>query len=110
MKKIFKYFIIGCKVLLSNGLIIVLLINFSLISNIVYKAINNKNKLEKYESLKTEIEEKMENKIVIENTTPNINEAKGVTKITNCLKSPILKEELSENLLNISNELENYMN
>ncbi len=110
MKNLFKYFIIGCKVLLSNGLLIVLLINFTLVTNIVYKAINNKNKLEKYENLKTEIEEKIENKIVIDYTTPNINEAKGVTKITNCLKSPISKEELSENLLNISNELENYMN
>ena len=39
--------------------------NLFLISGVVYKAVNNKKELNKYEDLKSQITEKMETKLVI---------------------------------------------
>ena len=112
MKSLIKYFIIGFKEIFSNRIftISVLLINLFLISEVVYKAINNKNELNDYETLKNQILEKIETKLVIEESTSNINEAHGAVKITNCLKESIPKDELSDNLLNISKQIEDTMN
>lgn len=112
MKSLIKYFIIGFKEIFSNRIftISILLINLFLISEVVYKAINNKNELNGYETLKNQIIEKMETKLVIEESTPNTNEAHGAVKITNCLKESIPKDELSDNLLNISKQIEDTMN
>lgn len=79
--------------------------NLFLISEVVYKAVNNKKELNKYEDLKSQIIEKMETKLVIEENSSNDSEVHGVTKITNCLKKSIPKEELSDNLLNMVNRL-----
>ena len=84
--------------------------NLFLISGVVYKAANNKKELNKYEDLKSQITEKMETKLVIEENSSNDSEVHGVTKITNCLKKSIPKEELSDNLLNIGKQIEDAMN
>ena len=67
MKDLVKYFIIGCKELFSNKVLIISLsiMNLFLISGIIYKEINNKKELNKYEDLKSQITEKMETKLVI---------------------------------------------
>ena len=55
MKDLVKYFIIGCKELFSNKVLIISLsiMNLFLISGIIYKKINNKKELNKYEDLKS---------------------------------------------------------
>lgn len=112
MKSLVKYFIIGFKEIFSNKILIISLsvVNLFLISGVVYKAVNNKKELEQYETLKSQIIEKMETKVIIEEVSSNNNEAHGVTKITNCLKESIPKNELSDNLLNISKQIEDAMN
>lgn len=112
MKSLVKYFIIGFKEIFSNKILIISLsvVNLFLISGVVYKAVNNKKELNKYEDLKSQIIEKMETKLVIEENSSSDSEAHGVTKITNCLKKSIPKEELSDNLLNIGKQIEDAMN
>lgn len=66
--------------------------NLFLISGVVYKAANNKKELNKYEDLKSQIIEKMETKLVIEENSSSDSEAHGVNKITNCLKKVFLKK------------------
>ena len=112
MKSLVKYFIIGFKEIFSNKILIISLsvVNLFLISGVVYKAVNNKKELNKYEDLKSQIIEKMETKLVIEENSSSDSEAHGVTKITNCLKKSIPKEELSDNLLNIDKQIEDVMN
>ena len=67
MKSLVKYFIIGFKEIFSNKILIISLsiMNLFLISGVVYKAVNNKKELNKYEDLKSQIIEKMETKLVI---------------------------------------------
>ena len=112
MKSLVKYFIIGFKEIFSNKILIISLsvVNLFLISGVVYKAVNNKKELNKYEDLKSQIIEKMETKLVIEENSSSDSEVHGVTKITNCLKKSIPKEELSDNLLNIGKQIEDAMN
>lgn len=66
--------------------------NLFLISGVVYKAVNNKKELNKYEDLKSQIIQKMETKLVIEENSSSDSEVHGVTKITNCLKKVFLKK------------------
>lgn len=66
--------------------------NLFLISGVVYKAVNNKKELNKYEDLKSQIIEKMETKLVIEENSSSDSGVHGVTKITNCLKKVFLKK------------------
>ena len=55
MKGLVKYFIIGFKEIFSNKILIISLsiMNLFLISGVVYKAVNNKKELNKYEDLKS---------------------------------------------------------
>jgi mannose/fructose/N-acetylgalactosamine-specific phosphotransferase system component IIC len=55
MKSLVKYFIIGFKEIFSNKILIIGLsvVNLFLISGIIYKEINNKKELNKYEDLKS---------------------------------------------------------
>ena len=94
MKSLVKYFIIGFKEIFSNKILIISLsvVNLFLISGVVYKAVNNKKELNKYEDLNSQIIEKMETKLVIEENSSSDSEAHGVTKITNCLKKVFLKK------------------
>lgn len=66
--------------------------NLFLISGVVYKAVNNKKELNKYEDLRSQIIEKMETKLVIEENSSSDSGVHGVTKITNCLKKVFLKK------------------
>ena len=112
MRSLVRYFIIGVRVIFCNKALIISLsvVNLFLISGVVYKAINSKNELDKYETLRNQIINKMETKLVIHDTSSNTNEAHGVTRITNCLKDSISKDELDDNLLNIIGQIEDVMN
>ena len=58
MKSLVKYFIIGFKEIFSNKILIISLsvVNLFLISGVVYKAVNNKKELNKYEDLKRNVD------------------------------------------------------
>lgn len=113
IKELIYYFFIGLKTLLTNYLfqIIVFTISFILITVIVHRAINLRKDIDKYENIANEIEEKMETDIKINypqnnNSSPN----KGASHIVSCLREPLTEDTLTENLLNISKELEHTMN
>lgn len=112
MRSFVKYFITGVYVIFANRIIIIGLsvVNLFLISGVVYKSINNRNELDEYETLKSQITHKMETSVVIHDTASSDNEMHGVTKITNCLKDSVPKDELSDNLLDIVRQIEEEMN
>lgn len=113
IKETINYFFIGLKTLLTNYLFqtVIFSISFILIVIVVYRAINLRKDVDKYENFASEIEEKMETTIKIDYPKDNNNiKNKGASQIVSCLKEPLTEDTLTENLLNISKELENTMN
>lgn len=114
MKKERKnYFLVGLKYLLSNNIfkLTIALVTLFLVAVVVYKAINSKQQIEEFEVVKTKIEQKQETELVIDYPQEeNKSQTTGAVAITNCLKTPIKKEDLSQELLNISNQIESTMN
>lgn len=114
MKKERKnYFIIGLKYLLSNYIFIITisLMTLFLVGGVVYKAINSRQQLDEYEIVKKEIEKKQETEIIIDYPkNEDKKQSTGAMAITDCLKSPLTENELSDDLKNISNQIENIMN
>lgn len=86
------------------------IITFILVVFIVYKAINSRNKVEKFENKQNEIEEKIENVVKIEYPNFDENSYTGAAAISNCLKKPLIEEQLTDNMKNISKDLENLFN
>lgn len=106
-----NYFFIGLKVILTNKafITIISLITLILVTTVVYKAINSRKELDKFEDLKNNIEEKIETEIKID-YPETITKIEQTNSITNCLKAPITKDNLSSNLIDLSNQIENVMN
>ena len=113
IKETINYFFIGLKTLLTNYLfqIVIFSISFILIVIVVYRAINLRKDVDKYENFASEIEEKMETTIKIDYPKDNNNSKnKGASQIVSCLKESLTEDTLTENLLNISKELECRLN
>lgn len=111
MKKIknpFHYFILGLKITLKDYIMIILMITFILVFLVVGRAINSKRSLTDYKEKEKNLVEKLENNVKFEypeNTSTNIN-----TGIINCLKTPLPEDNMSNELKDISKDLENLMN
>ena len=78
-----------------------------LIFIVVYRSITLRNKVEDIEN---NIIDKIETSVKIDYPNYNITTNEGALYISECLKAPLTKEQLNNNLLNISKELENIFN
>lgn len=109
IKKLINYFTLGLKTISLNHifLTIISLISLILISVVVYRAINLKNKVEDIEN---SIIEKMETKVEINYPTYIISNTNGAEFIETCLKAPLNADELTDEQLNISKQLEDLFN
>lgn len=109
VKKLINYFTLGLKTISINRtfLTTISLISLILISIVVYRAINLRNKVDDIEK---SIIEKMETKVKINYPTYSISNNSGAQFIEDCLKTPLKKNELTDELLNISKELEDLFN
>lgn len=109
IKNLATYFKIGLETILTNRIFLVSVSTSSLIlvSIVVYRAVSLRNKVD---TIENNIIEKMEKTVKIDYPEYNITTSEGATFITECLKAPLTNSELSEQLLNISNELENLFN
>lgn len=109
IKKLVNYFILGLKTISTSQtfLITISTISLILISIVVYRAINLRNKVD---DLENSIIEKLETKIKIDYPDYQITSGTGALYLTECLKAPLTNEQLSKTLTNISNTLENKFN
>lgn len=110
-KEFFYNVFTGFKVVTINYLPVILTITFLLVCFVVIKAFYSKKQLTEYKEKEKNIVEKLENKVKIESPEIiNTNLNTGAYSITNCLKEPLKEEELTDNMKNISRDLENIMN
>lgn len=109
INKLTNYFTLGLKTISTNRIFLasISIISLILISIVVYKAINLRNKVDDIEN---SIIEKLETKVEIDYLEYNQHNQTGALYLTECLKVPLTKEQLSDSLLNIRNTLENKFN
>lgn len=113
VKKLIYYFNLGLKIILTNHIfqITILSISFILVSVVVYRAINLRKDVNKYENPTNQIEEKLETEVKIDYqetiSTPNIT---GAASLSACLKAPITENEMPSNLKDIIQKLEDIFN
>lgn len=109
IKKLANYFMLGLKTISTSKIFLttISIISFILISIVVYKAINLRNKVDDIEN---SIIEKLETKVKIDYPDYNLQNQTGALYLTECLKAPLTKENLSDVLINISKNLENKFN
>lgn len=109
IKKLLYYFKLGLKTISTSQifLITISLISLILISIVIYRAVNLRNKVDDIEN---SIIEKLETKVEINYPKYTITNQTGALYLTECLKSPLTNEELSDTLLTISNTLESKFN
>lgn len=109
VKKKLKYFAFGIKIILTNQIFLMTVSTLSLIivSFVVYRAINLRNKVDNIEK---SIEEKMELAVKIDYPDYTITSKEGASYIVECLKAPLTNEQMTDNLQNISKNLENLFN
>lgn len=109
IKKYIHYFKIGIITILTNQmfLISISMISFILISIVVYRAVNLRNKVDNIED---SIIEKMETTVKVEYPDYQITSKEGAKYIVDCLKAPLTNEQLNDVLLNTSKELETLFN
>ena len=95
IKKLINYFTLGLKTISTSQifLITISLTSLILISIVVYKAINLRNKVDDIEN---SIIEKLETKVEINYPEYTLNNQTGVLYLTECLKAPLTEEQLSE--------------
>lgn len=113
IKEFIHYFILGLQILFTNHVfqITTLTISFIIVSVLVYKTVNLRNKVYKYEDIEKQIEQKMETQIRINyqnnNTLPNLT---GAAALSSCLERPLSETEMTKELLDITKEIENIFN
>jgi len=109
IKKLINYFTLGLKTISTSQIFLITISSISLIliSIVVYRAVNLKNKVDDIEN---NIIEKLETKVEIDYPEYTKSESTGALYLTECLKAPLTDEELTNTLLNISNTLENKFN
>ena len=108
-RKLGKYFLFGFKTIFSSKIVhlVILLLTFFITSYTTYRSITLQNKINTIES---KITAKSENYVKIEYPDIVNTDLEGALGITNCLKTPLKKEELTTELINVKNELENLFN
>ncbi len=109
IKKLINYFLIGLKTISRNQTILMTIstISLILISIVVYRAINLRNKVDNIEN---SIINKLETTVKLNYPDYNITSKEGATFLADCLKAPLTNKQLTDSLLNISKELENLFN
>lgn len=109
IKKIIYYFKLGLTSISTSQLFLITISSISLIliSIVVYKAVSLRNKVDDIEN---SIIEKLETKVEINYPEYKIEDVTGALYLTECLKTPLTNEQLSDTLLNISNKLETKFN
>ena len=109
IKKFTNYFLIGLKTISTNQIFLMTIstISLILISIVVYRAITLRNKVDDIEN---SIIEKLETTVKINYPDYTITSKEGAAYLADCLKSPLTSEQLTDNLLNTSKELENLFN
>ncbi|MBQ8192611.1 MAG: serine hydrolase [Bacilli bacterium] len=113
IKEFKNHFILGLKVLFTNHIfqITTLTLSFILVSVVVYKALNLRNKVDKYEDIENQIEEKMETEIKINyQEKNNTSQLTGAAALSSCLKQPLTEEEITDELLKMTKSLEDIFN
>lgn len=109
VKKLIGYFTLGLKTICANNIFLttISIVSLVLISVVVYRAINLRNKVDNIEN---SIEEKLETSVKIDYPDYTITSKEGAAYLAECLKAPLTTDNLTDNMLNISNELENLFN
>ena len=109
LRKFIEYFIIGIKTILNSKITpaVISIITFIFVSLLVYKSITLRNRID---TIENNIITKMETAVKIDYPDYNITSKEGALYISDCLKSPLTNNELTNNLFNIQNELENIFN
>lgn len=109
IKEFMYYFMLGFKKVFTSYIFqgITLAITLLLVSITVYKAVSLRNKVDKIEK---DIEEKMETTVEINYPEQKNMNSVGAAGITNCLKTPMTEDDLTDELKGISKELENLFN
>lgn len=109
LRSFFKYFLLGFKTIFGNKAInlVILLLTFFITSYTAYRSIMLKNKIN---IIQNNITSKLENYVKIEYPEINNINLDGALGITTCLKTPLKENELTSELINITNDLENLFN
>ena len=109
IKNLTKYFTLGIKTISNSHIFLttISIISLILISNVVYRAIELRNKVD---TIEENIEKKLETTVKINYPDYTITAKEGAAYISECLKAPLTNEQLTDKLLKISEELENAFN
>ena len=95
----------------KNCLKIIFIINFILILIVVIRAINSKRNLKEYKEIEKNLVEKLENNVKFEYSEDvDINQDIKTDSLVDCLKKPLGENDITDEMKNISKELENTMN
>ena len=109
IKEFIRYFKIGLKTISTSQIFLATtsVVTLILISVVVYRAISLRNKVN---TIENNIEKKIETVVKIDYPDYIFTSKEGAAYLSECLKAPIAKEQLTDNLLNISKALESKFN